>query len=778
MHMTSQPMMKVNPDLDSERKKCSFNVFELTHFLDGEELFLSHPGFKDEVPIEYLSQENQYSEALKKTAILMQIIKDQKQDYYTSYTKRVGMPIETSIMRKGIGNPFFVHLVMFPPTIMMQATPEQEQFWIKQVEAQKVFATYAQTELGHGTFVRGLETTATYLPETQEFELNSPNLTSYKWWPGITLGDIGHKFGFNAVNNGFMAFNKVRIPRNYMLMKNAQVLPDGSYVKSKGSSKLIYGSMMFVRVGVVVDMSFHVAKALTIAIRYSAVRRQSEMKPGEREPQILDYRTQQYKLLPYLSYHTSMNINDVTALEDWQSRLLAQLRPNAVGLVDAFDFRDEVLDSTLGAWDGQVYQRLFDSAMKSPLNAKPKGKNVLLIQLNSPIFWMVELKSTKNEMGHTANYAVVAAQLYTKGQCHGIHFFIVQIRDEKTYQPLPGIKVGDIGQKFGMNAVNNGFIAFNKVRIPRNQMLMKNSQVLQDGTYVKSSANSKLAYGSMIYVRVMVAYDMGFNISRAVTIAVRDVEAQILDFQTQQYKLLPWLASIYAIRFSLHAMACCMKAMCSKDAAQAVETVRLACGGHGYMTCSNLPTIYADVAAANTYEGENTVLLLQTARALVKAWGKVNAGQPVSSIMAYLASKKVITNMTSGLAPELAWNSASVQLVQAAETHCRAFLVERYVDALRTHMNELNPELRAVMQQLCELYCDWQSRLLTQLRLNAVGLVDAFDFKDEVLGSALGAWDGQAYQRLLDNAMKSPLNANPVHDSFYASIAPMLKAKY
>jgi hypothetical protein len=40
-----------------------------------------------------------------------------------------------------------------------------------------------KTELGHGTFIRGLETTAHYDPTTQEFILNSPTLTSYKWWP-------------------------------------------------------------------------------------------------------------------------------------------------------------------------------------------------------------------------------------------------------------------------------------------------------------------------------------------------------------------------------------------------------------------------------------------------------------------------------------------------------------------------------------------------------------------------------------------------------------------
>lgn len=61
-------------------------------------------------------------------------------------------------------------------------------------------------------------------------------------------------------------------------------------------------------------------------------------------------------------------------------------------------------------------------------------------------------------------------------------------------------------------------------------------------------------------------------------------------------------------------MACCLKAVGSADSATAVTTCRLACGGHGYMNCSNLPTIYALTTATETYEGENTVLLLQTAR--------------------------------------------------------------------------------------------------------------------------------------------------------------------
>ena len=35
-----------------------------------------------------------------------------------------------------------------------------------------------------GTFVRGLETTATYDKTTQEFVIHSPSLSACKWWPG------------------------------------------------------------------------------------------------------------------------------------------------------------------------------------------------------------------------------------------------------------------------------------------------------------------------------------------------------------------------------------------------------------------------------------------------------------------------------------------------------------------------------------------------------------------------------------------------------------------
>ncbi|KAG6439335.1 hypothetical protein O3G_MSEX000686, partial [Manduca sexta] len=159
-----------------------------------------------------------------------------------------------------------LHSGMFVPTIMNQASEEQAAEWLPKALSMQIIGTYAQTELGHGTFIRGLETTATYDPKTEEFVLQSPTLTSHKWWPGglahtanhcivvaqlytngtcygvhpffvqirdlethmplpgISVGEIGPKLGFNTANNGFLRFDQYRIPRKNMLMKNAQVL--------------------------------------------------------------------------------------------------------------------------------------------------------------------------------------------------------------------------------------------------------------------------------------------------------------------------------------------------------------------------------------------------------------------------------------------------------------------------------------------------------------------------------------------------------------------------
>ena len=48
----------------------------------------------------------------------------------------------------------------------------------------RMIGCYAQTELGHGSNVAGLETTATLDLTTDQFVIHSPTVTSTKYWPG------------------------------------------------------------------------------------------------------------------------------------------------------------------------------------------------------------------------------------------------------------------------------------------------------------------------------------------------------------------------------------------------------------------------------------------------------------------------------------------------------------------------------------------------------------------------------------------------------------------
>ncbi|XP_045524900.1 probable peroxisomal acyl-coenzyme A oxidase 1 [Pieris brassicae] len=665
-------MVKINEDLQRERDKCTFKIAELTTLIDGgrdrtdarrerEKVLLSRTKDLDGVPEEYLSHKEKYERAVKNSVILFGLVRQMQEEGKTSVTdyRDVITALLASAQTRD-GSPLGVHYIMFMPAILNQGTEEQQAQWMPRAWNSSIIGTYAQTELGHGTFVRGLETTATYDPSTKEFVLNSPTLTSYKWWPG--------------------------------------------------------------------------------------------------------------------------------------------------------------------------------------------------------------------GLGHTVNYCIVVAQLYTKGQCHGIHSFILQVRDEETHEPLPGIKVGDIGAKLGLNSVNNGFVGLDNVRIPRNQMLMKHAQVLEDGTYVKSK-NSKLIYGAMVFVRVVIVFDMVNYLSKASTIAVRysavrrqchtkegEPETQILDYITQQHKVFISIATAHALRVTanklwdtfntvteelgggnlnrlpeLHALACCLKAVSTADTANCVERCRLACGGHGYMHSSNLPLTYGLVTAACTYEGENTVLLLQTARFLVKTWQNVDTAKltPTVEYLKNTRSKGFIEKwqnsteciikgfqivavgkisssvdhmqqrISNGMALENAWNMTSVQLVSAAEAHCRVIILSIFYEVMNKAMATVSPELRRVLQKLVELYCvywalekvgdllqyapiaqsdiremkSWYEDILVELRPNVVGLVDAFDIRDGILHSTLGAYDGRVYERLMEEALKSPLNAEPVNQSFHKYLKPFMQGK-
>ncbi|KAF5759747.1 putative acyl-CoA oxidase, acyl-CoA dehydrogenase/oxidase and middle domain superfamily [Helianthus annuus] len=255
---------------------------------------------------------------------------------------------EAKWLRLYIDEPAYtdLHWGMFIPAIEGQGTEEQKKKWLPLAQKMQIIGCYAQTELGHGSNVQGLETTATFDPQTDEFVIHSPTLTSSKWWPGglgkvsthavvyarlivggefhgvhgfivqlrslddhsplagITVGDIGLKFGngaYNTMDNGVLRFDHVRIPRNQMLMRVTQVTKEGKIMQSNVPRQLIYGTMVYVRQTIVADASKALSRAVCIATRYSAVRRQFGSRDGGPETQVIDYKTQQSRLFPLLA---------------------------------------------------------------------------------------------------------------------------------------------------------------------------------------------------------------------------------------------------------------------------------------------------------------------------------------------------------------------------------------------------------------------------------------------------------------------------------------------
>ena len=112
--------------------------------------------------------------------------------------------------------------------------------------------------------------------------------------PGISVGSIGPKLGYMTADNGYLRFDHVRIKRMQMLMRYATVSKNGVYDKPSGKTKTAYGTMIFVRASIVKGAYFRLSKACTIAVRYNAVRRQTSVRPGGLEKQVLDYQNSMF----------------------------------------------------------------------------------------------------------------------------------------------------------------------------------------------------------------------------------------------------------------------------------------------------------------------------------------------------------------------------------------------------------------------------------------------------------------------------------------------------
>jgi acyl-CoA oxidase len=277
--------------------------------------------------------------------------------------------------------------------------------------------------------------------------------------------------------------------------------------------------------------------------------------------------------------------------------------------------------------------------------------------------WIIDTPTPadrKDWIGNAAAHgqmAVVFAQLLIGPDNHGVHAFLVPIRDEKG-KAADGVRIEDCGHKLGLNGVDNGRLYFDDVRIPRTNLLDRYASVDADGRYSSpiESDNGRFftMVGTLVQGRVSVA-GAGLSVSKvALTTAIRHglgrrqfgppeggEEVPLLDYRAHQRRLLPLLARTYALLFiqremvrdldaifsgterdedarrQLETKAAGVKAFATWHAIESLQVGREACGGLGYLTSSGFATRKDDAEIFATFEGDNTVLLQLVAKSLL-----------------------------------------------------------------------------------------------------------------------------------------------------------------
>jgi len=242
---------------------------------------------------------------------------------------------------------------LFGSAILLLGTERHHDAWLEDCMTLRTPGAFAMTETGHGSDVASIGTTATYDAATEEFVIDTPFRGAWKdylgnaaengvaavvfaqlvtqgvnhgvhafyvpirdpqtkaFLPGVGGEDDGVKGGLNGVDNGRLHFDHVRIPRFNLLDRYGAVAADGTYSSPIASP----GRRFFTMLGALVQgrvsldgSATAVSKlALTIAIRYGAVRRQFAPERGAAETVLLDYGRHQRRLLTRLAEVYAMN---------------------------------------------------------------------------------------------------------------------------------------------------------------------------------------------------------------------------------------------------------------------------------------------------------------------------------------------------------------------------------------------------------------------------------------------------------------------------------------
>ncbi|KAK9826635.1 hypothetical protein WJX74_007195 [Apatococcus lobatus] len=243
----------------------------------------------------------------------------------------------------------------------------------------------------------------------------------------------------------------------------------------------------------------------------------------------------------------------------------------------------------------------------------------------------------------------VFAQLTVNGKWEGPHVFVVRLRDDQG-RLNRGVRIRDNGPKMGLNGVDNGQIWFEHVRIPRDALLNRFADVAADGTYSSPfptvGQRFGVTVGGLTTGRMLIAGG-GIDASKigvCIAIAYACQRPQfgsryIMEYLTHQRRLVPALATCYAMHFTLcalkdiafspkpdakavHVLSSGLKAAATWNRVEILQDCRECCGGQGFSAENKIGPMKTDFDVDTTFEGDNTVLMQQVAKALLESAAK------------------------------------------------------------------------------------------------------------------------------------------------------------
>ncbi len=271
-----------------------------------------------------------------------------------------------------------------------------------------------------------------------------------------------------------------------------------------------------------------------------------------------------------------------------------------------------------------------------------------------------------------AHVAVVFAQLETGGERHGVHAFLLPIRDGHG-QILPRVRIEDCGEKMGLNGVDNGRLWFDAVRVPREALLDRFGQVAEDGTYTSSIPSPGKRFftmlGTLVGGRISVAggalaaSKVGLSIALTYAAHRRQFangegpEQLLIHYLSHQRRLIPRLAAAYAFSFAqnelvarfsamnddetrgrdVEKLAAGVKALGTWQAIDTLQQCRECCGGQGYLTSNRIDALRTDTDVFTTFEGDNTVLLQLVAKELLSSYRRELKDRPLRTLASSVA---------------------------------------------------------------------------------------------------------------------------------------------